>query len=176
MKNLNIDKYLTYRYSFAKLKKAITNEFYFEAILIEYAIIEDRITSIFRRLGFLNKSENLPESNRKLLKRIFPEQILRWNDISIKIKVIQILLTVQPINLINHEDKEKLVQLSLKIKPFNDEITQILIKLSPWLSMRNKYVHSLMKYKTKNLENELSQFVLQGETIIKSLAQIVKKI
>jgi hypothetical protein len=33
-----------------------------------------------------------------------------------------------------------------------------------------------MKYKTKNLENELSQFVLQGETIIKSLAQIVKKI
>jgi hypothetical protein len=94
MKNLNIDKYLTYRYSFAKLKKAITHEFYFEAILIEYAIIEDRITSIFRRLGFLNKSENLPESNRKLLKRIFPEQILRWNDITIKIKVIQILLTV----------------------------------------------------------------------------------
>jgi hypothetical protein len=173
MKNLNIDKYKAYRYSFSKLKKAMENEFYFEAILIEYAIFEDRINSLFRRMGFLNQSGNLPESNRKMLKRIFHKNT-RWTDISTKIKLIETLITFEAIHLDNLEDKQYLSELYLRIKPLNHEIQQIILQLSPWLKMRNRYVHALMEYKTTNLEIELKEFVTQGETIIRNLDQIVK--
>jgi hypothetical protein len=176
MKTLNIDKYLTYRYSFAKLKKAMTNEFYFEAILIEYAIIEDRIHSFFRRLGFLNESGKLPEGKRKLLKRTFHKQTLRWTDISVKIKLIETLISLESIHVINHEDKTYLLELFFRIKPFHDEIQQIILQLSPWLKMRNRYVHALMEYKTNTIEDELKAFVTQGESIIRNLDQIVKRI
>ena len=176
MKNLNIDKYLTYRYSFSKLKKSITNEFYFEAILIEYAIIEDRIYSFFRRLGFLNESGNLPEGKRKLLKRTFHKQTLRWTDISVKIKLIETLISLESFHVTNHEDKTYLLEFSLRIKPFHDEIQQIILQLSPWLKIRNRYVHALMEYKTNTIEDELKAFVTQGETIIRLLDSLVKKI
>jgi hypothetical protein len=176
MKNYNLDKYKAYKYSFAKLKRAIDNEFYFEAILIEYAIFEDRINSLFRRIGFLNQSGNLPEGKRKMLKRIFHTNNIRWNDISTKIKLIETLITFEAIHLDNLEDKQYLSELYLRIKPLNHEIQQITLQLSPWLKMRNRYVHALMEYKTTNLEIELKEFVTQGETIIRNLDQIVKRI
>jgi hypothetical protein len=176
MESLNLDKFKAYRFSFAKLKKAIANEFYFEAILIEYAIIEDRINSLFRRIGFLNQSGNLPEGKRKMLKRIFQTNNLRWTDISTKIKLIETLITFETINMDNVEDKAYLFELYLRIKPLNHEIHQITLQLSPWLKKRNRYVHALMEYKSANLEIELKEFVRQGEFIIRNLDHIVRRI
>ncbi len=176
MKNLNIDKYLTYRYSFSKLKKAIINEFYFEAILIEYAIIEDRINSIFRRIGFLNESGNLPEGKLKLLKRIFQSQTLRWSDISIKLKLIHVLTTFESSNIIHQEDQTYLSDLSLKLKPISLELTKLIAQITPWLTTRNKYVHALMEYKTNTIEEELKAFVIEGEMMIRKLDYFVKKV
>lgn len=176
MKKLNIDKYITYRYSFAKLKKAITNEFYFEAILIEYAIIEDRINSIFRRIGFLNESGNLPEGKSKILKRIFQTQTLRWTDISIKLKFVNALITSESINIPNQEDKLYISELSITIKPISGELTELISQLKPWLTKRNKYVHALMEYKTTTIEEELKAFVNDGEIMIRKLDFLVKKI
>jgi hypothetical protein len=42
--------------------------------------------------------------------------------------------------------------------------------------MRNRYVHALMEYKTNTIEDELKAFVTQGESIIRNLDQIVKRI
>ena len=42
----NYDKQETYAHLKTKLKKAINSSFYFEAVMIEYAIIEDRTSSI----------------------------------------------------------------------------------------------------------------------------------
>lgn len=41
----NMQKYLNYKEQMGRLKKAIANSFYLEAIFIEYAIIEDRLES-----------------------------------------------------------------------------------------------------------------------------------
>ncbi len=45
------EKYQNYRNQFDRLKKALNNEFYLEAIFIEYAILEDRTESILRHSG-----------------------------------------------------------------------------------------------------------------------------
>ncbi|MBR0141183.1 MAG: hypothetical protein IJM19_02910 [Ruminococcus sp.] len=51
MAEKNYIKYELYKRNKTKLSKALKNEFYFEAILIEYSIIEDRIDSLFRSVG-----------------------------------------------------------------------------------------------------------------------------
>ena len=48
MAEKNYLKYELYKQNKEKLSKAMKNECYFEALLIEYAIIEDRIDSLFR--------------------------------------------------------------------------------------------------------------------------------
>ena len=46
----NIKKKEKYAYLMDKLKAAITNEYYYEAIFIEYAVLEDRTASILRHM------------------------------------------------------------------------------------------------------------------------------
>ena len=61
----NMEKYENYKAQFGRLNRALSNEFYLEAIFIEYAIIEDRTTSILRHAGVFN-----PEKHNRLAKKI----------------------------------------------------------------------------------------------------------
>ena len=54
----NYQKYTNYRLQMGRLKKALTNQFYLEAIFIEYAIIEDRMESVLRHSGNWNPKPN----------------------------------------------------------------------------------------------------------------------
>lgn len=45
------EKYDNYKAQFDRLNKALKNEFYLEAIFIEYAILEDRTESVLRHAG-----------------------------------------------------------------------------------------------------------------------------
>ena len=47
----NMLKYENYKEQMERLKKAMTNHFYLEAIFIEYAILEDRLESALRHSG-----------------------------------------------------------------------------------------------------------------------------
>lgn len=47
----NLQKHKNYREQFVRLKRALSAEFYLEAIFIEYTIIEDRTESILRHAG-----------------------------------------------------------------------------------------------------------------------------
>ena len=54
MSNLPItgeEKYRNYKEQFGRLSRALKNEFYLEAIFIEYAILEDRTESVIRHAG-----------------------------------------------------------------------------------------------------------------------------
>ena len=65
----NMQKHFNYKEQFKRLKKAIDNNFYLEAIFIEYAIIEDRAESILRYENNEIKSDSFVSIDRKL-KRI----------------------------------------------------------------------------------------------------------
>lgn len=92
----NLLKYENYREQSKRLSRALRSEFYFEAILIEYAIIEDRITSALTHANAfspkqqktlntkLNKLEKLCEKSGGIAKRYFApkliEQLRAWKD------------------------------------------------------------------------------------------------
>lgn len=54
----NMLKYANYKEQHERLNKALKHNFYLEAIFIEYAIIEDRLTSILRYEDNTIKSKN----------------------------------------------------------------------------------------------------------------------
>lgn len=70
MKDLNFEKYDIYKSMKINLKKAITSGFYYEAIFIEYAIIEDRCTSLLKHAGvkYLDSKEHEIKISEKLKK------------------------------------------------------------------------------------------------------------
>ncbi len=66
----NLQKYENYKEQFTRLERALKERFYLEAIFIEYAILEDRTSSILR---YENNSVNTkdgrePSIDRKLRK------------------------------------------------------------------------------------------------------------
>ena len=64
----NMQKYENYREQMGRLKKAMSNGFYLEAIFIEYAIIEDRLESVLRHSGKwkeLKPGQNPPSLQKK---------------------------------------------------------------------------------------------------------------
>lgn len=66
----NMQKHFNYKEQFKRLKKAIDNKFYLEAIFIEYAIVEDRAESILLYEDNGIKSDRFVSIDRKLNKII----------------------------------------------------------------------------------------------------------
>ena len=58
MNTLNIEKKEKYAELMIKLNKATNEEYYYEAIFIEYAIIEDRLEALLKHAGLKYKQDN----------------------------------------------------------------------------------------------------------------------
>ena len=95
----NIQKQLNYREQFKRLDKALNNNFYLEALFIEYAIMEDRTESILRYEGNeikvkegsfisinrkLDKIKKIAEQRKRLPERYFSDNLIEciqlWKD------------------------------------------------------------------------------------------------
>ena len=63
----NMQKYETYRILKSKLKKALDNEFWLEASMIEYSIMEDRLSSV---LDHARICDNAYDSNRMMKNKL----------------------------------------------------------------------------------------------------------
>lgn len=64
--SINVVKYENYKKQNERLKKALNNHFYLEAVFIEYAIIEDRLESILRYENNTIKSKTHVSIDKKI--------------------------------------------------------------------------------------------------------------
>ena len=85
----NMQKYANYKMQMGRLKKALSYQFYLEAIFIEYAILEDRLESILRYSGNWNprpgtfpsldfkrkKIAKLAEERKNPIRKYFPVEL-----------------------------------------------------------------------------------------------------
>ena len=84
----NMQKYANYKEQRGRLKRALKEQYYLEAIAIEYAIIEDRIESVLRHSGVfrpdkhnmlnkkLNKLSEMQRNKKGLVRRYFSEELI----------------------------------------------------------------------------------------------------
>ncbi len=161
------EKQDAYRKEYARLNKALKEEFYLEAIAICYAIIEDRFIAFFHHAGIVSRNN----SNLHINRAVYPyfRRLLNKDDkYSIKIKdisvkeslVIKLLMmderTAKEID--NHvatcpKAKRKRVaapgymldlykQIHKSID--NELIADIFYELEPWRNARNQLIHALL--------------------------------
>ena len=111
----NIDKQNTYRNNIARYNRAMREGFYLEALLIDYAVIEDRLRSFLYHIGLLKTKDSFKIDGGKAkesLKPIITEYKRKdenanfiYNSISGKMKIIRCTLMWAEQEDYNQEDK-----------------------------------------------------------------------
>lgn len=151
----NSDKQLTYCVLMERYKRAVTSEFYFEAMLIVYAMIEDRLRSFLYHIGAFHSMEDLKlnvSSTRNILNRLYfgldekaKDSILNINSISGKVNLIRgTLKWSRGFNGVPEEPylevlKEEYVR-CLDISG----MLHVLDEIEEWSRYRNEVIHGLL--------------------------------
>lgn len=157
--------------------EAINQGFFFESVLIEYALIEDRLDSLLWAAGVLNDiggkysvgNKKNKEQLRSIYFRKYPDkkQIVLQN-ISVKSNMIRALIDFANIDL-NINDryltllKEALSGIDLK------GLSDILDQLELWISFRNEIIHDSARKNIKALIANAEKCAKEGITIFRKI-------
>ena len=78
----NLEKYYTYREYISRYNKAMREGFYFEAMLIDYAMLEDRLRSFLYHMGAFNgrQSNKIDAAAAKALLPVIVNQYAQKNE------------------------------------------------------------------------------------------------
>lgn len=187
------EKYETYRAEMARLKGALQQGFYFEAMLIEYALLEDRLRSFVYHAGLLQNrkaSHLLPGKNavRKDFNRI-AQRVKTWKledgketgntsnfeRLSVN-KISDTIFIVRTIVLWSSE-LESLPDESRYLQALRGQcesldaaaLLETLDAIDTWRMYRNEVIHSLMNKRMESVQQKLSEQVEQGVQLARQL-------
>lgn len=167
----NQDKRNTYQANIRRYNKAIREGFYYEAILIDYAMMEDRLRSFLYHMGLFNtRNSHKADVSRvkKSLKGIVqtykrPKENDYFNVTSIsgKMKIVRCtLLWVEQ----ESGDCDDIYLLSLRrqLDKYIDaeRLMNAINGVEEWCSYRNEIIHALMN---KNIESTYEDIAAQAE-------------
>lgn len=187
------EKYETYRAEMARLKGALQQGFYFEAMLIEYALLEDRLRSFVYHAGLLQNrkaSHLLPGKNavRKEFNRI-AQWVKTWkledgketgntsnferlsvNKISDKIFIVRTIVLWSS-ELESLPDESRYLQaLRGQCESLDAAaLLETLDAIDTWRVYRNEVIHSLMNKRMESVQQKLSEQVEQGVQLARQL-------
>lgn len=183
----NKDKQKTYAENMAKYKRAIAGEFYFEALLIDYAMLEDRLRSFLYYIGLLKNRESYKADNKQVkvsIKKIITEyknkdenDSLTISSISGKMKIIRCTL-LWAAKTYGTQDDLYLTALKRQYEGALDigEVLDKFNEISNWCAYRNEVIHALLNKSTESLMLELPQQAEHGMELARFMDNQVKKI
>lgn len=180
------DKQETYISEINRYKKAIRNEFYFEATIIVYALLEDRINAFLYYLKIANRKSDgylmWNNKSKKVIQGIYVKlngedtKQIRLNKISTKINIIQSIINW---NLYMSKDnigeiEKELIKLCTKLDL--KKISQSLNELLDWCDYRNQIVHNLMNKYTKEINDNIWYKTEEAFELVRYIDSQIKKI
>lgn len=184
----NRDKQLTYKENCAKYTRAIQEEFYFEAMLISYAMIEDRLRSFLYHIGALANRESIKVSCTKTknqLKEIVDAYKMKKENNSLgitnitgKLKIIRCTLEWAATVEDGYEDDKYLVALKNQYEGNIDiqETLSVIEELYEWLDYRNEIMHALLNKNVDSLHTELRERTIQGMELARKVDSFVSHV
>lgn len=176
-KKPNYGKHMQYTQTLSKLNKALKQGFFYEAIMLDYALIEDRLTELLWYLGFVNKGNSDPVVSKKSRKSV--RKLLHLSDnsrfginkISVKISILNSLCKDDAFDDAYLND----VSYYIKTRIGKDEIENLLNNLIMWKNKRNGYVHGLMDKVPSDVEPELETIAKTGKELFRIVDSYCKK-
>ena len=179
-----MDKYTTYRALTGRHKLAMKNGFYFEALLIDYAVLEDRLTSFLWYSGVTPSAETLSlgcSGNKADLERIFIENTdkskapKKINSISVKIATVRALISFAEKPYDGQSRYSKLLYDALNTIEL-DKLSETLDGVDRWRGYRNEVIHAAMKKNVFSLYEELESNAQLGMDYARIIDNAVKKL
>ena len=168
----NTDKQRTYREHKGRYKRAMENEFYFEALLIDYALLEDRLRAIIYHMGFLKdrtafriwkKKHACLQEIISLYQDTTDSCQISIRDISGKIKIIRNILLWAANSEDNYQQDRHLSTLKSRCQELDvDTLLLSLNQLHEWCAYRNEVIHGLMNKNLESLSGGLKSKVEEG--------------
>lgn len=144
----NYVKYNKYKDLMEKLKDSIYNEFYYESIFIEYAVIEDRTSSMLRHAKFSQESYE---------KELFDKLKLIENSDKFKSEYVKKHLTKELLDSIHkwRIDRNNLIH-DLVNKPYsNEHIKRVALTGYELVKTLNNKSSLINDYSDKNIKSLL---------------------
>lgn len=167
------DKQNTYRLLMGRYKRAISNEFYFEAMLIVYGMMEDRLRSFIYHSGGLknrvsSKFNSSGDVNKKVVKVISTylrddeNDSLGLKNIKNKMKIVRCLTEWASTSEEQYDD-EYLMALKRQYESVDpDVLLGTLNDMLSWLDYRNEVIHGVLNKNMDSLNDNLSDKVEEG--------------
>ena len=173
------DKGNTYKQYIEKYNKAIKYECFLEAIVIDYAMLEDRLIAFLHYTGVISRTRNKISVNkfcRPQIRSIIgykPNSAINVNNISVKIRIAKALLSIDD----NEEDKYLLmVHSHLAERVSTNEFNETLQDITTWCNIRNQYIHALFNKNYDALQEGLCEYAENGLKLARKIDNYVKAI
>ena len=193
------EKQLVYAHEYRRLKKALQEEFYLEAIAIGYAIIEDRLVAFFHHAGIVSRQNGTLAINRSIypymreLMKKDKDASIKIKDISVKMDLIKMLLSLtedgaaqidNDVALAADSRKKKaalrkgyMVSLQKQIEKTidRDTVLKILDQLEPWRDERNQLIHALLSKTVTSSETARMECAHTGQDLARGIDDALVK-
>lgn len=182
----NKDKQNTYRVLMGRYNGAVMHRFYFEALLIDYALLEDRLRSYLYHSGALNDRNSTKIACSKTKKDIKDivclyekNPNLGISNIIGKIKIIKAIATWTGEVMLdeNASDYKKVLKKQYESLDISG-LLSCLQEISEWCTYRNEVIHAVMNKNMDSLYEHLEEKVVKGKelaTYLDSQLRILKK-
>ena len=176
----NLEKYYTYREYISRYNRAMKEAFYFEALLIDYAILEDRLRSFLYHMGALKnrKSTSIDcQKTRGLLKQIVNDyseknesKNLGISSITGKMRVVRcVAMWASTVSQISLDNKYGIV-LKCRMEDIDiDRLLGTLTEIHEWCQYRNEIIHCLLNKNTDSVSSNIVEQAAKGFFLAREL-------
>ena len=169
----NSDKQVTYREQLGKYKRALNNEFYFEALLIVYAVLEDRMRSFLYYIGAVRRADSTKlnvSRTKSVLRRLYfgsdekaEGKRIDLTQISVKQQLISSTITWT----LEYEGVPEESYLAILKDQYEsclnmDSFLSTLDEINDWRDYRNEIIHGLLNKNVESINAELKEQVEKG--------------
>lgn len=180
----NAEKQQTYTEQMKRFDRAMKEGFYFEAVLIDYAVLEDRLRSFLYHAAFFanrkatgcwKKTKPSIQQFVSLYKDQDETERLNATSISGKIKIIRAMLRWAAETETGYQNDSYLKRLKSQCESLDTgAMLETLDAVKSWCDYRNEIVHALLNKNTESVYTELEKQAQKGMEFARFIDSQVK--
>lgn len=171
------DKQATYARYLSQYNKAMRYGFYLEAIMIDYAMMEDRLVALLHYLGIVTRTHEKLTVNKFC--RAYMRELLGYREnVGIRVEHISVKVALMKRLMQVSDPREgsfvKVVLAHIDTCADRSEIMALCEDVAAWCEIRNQYVHALLNKNHKALLDGLKEYAENGYKIARRIDDYVK--
>ena len=180
----NLDKQFNYRQNMGRYNRAMHEGFYFEALLISYAFIEDRLRSFLYHIAAINGRTDLVvwKKTKQQLRSIGEAVRPKEKPISLSVKSLSGKMAIvrdvfQWVNICEGEPEDAYMAV-LKTQCLGEADAEAVLAtldgIEAWKKYRNEVIHGLMNKNYGALCEDLAEKCEEGMALARMLDEQLK--